>query len=167
MTRVSRWAHSILVFATAAAITAVSGAASPAQQELNEGRLRRFGNGPGPGPNGPGPGCNVIPSVASIGTKVDISEFPPPLDSLTDPRGQAGLSRRRRLQPLVLADNGVIYDAPIVAAAVDEAQINFPNGKPNYALVHDQVIAIDPYNRTVTLNTLRDQTGRRSEAQAP
>jgi hypothetical protein len=27
--------------------------------------------------------------------------------------------------PLVLANNGVIYDAPIVAAAVDEATINF------------------------------------------
>src|SRR5260370_3015618 len=42
------------------------------------------GNGPGPAANGPGPGCNVIPPLASIGTKVDISEFPPP-DSLTDP----------------------------------------------------------------------------------
>src|SRR5258705_12365440 len=28
--------------------------------------------------------CNVIPPLASTGTKVDISEFPPP-DSLTDP----------------------------------------------------------------------------------
>jgi hypothetical protein len=30
------------------------------------------------------PGCNIIPPLASIGTKVDISQFPPP-DSLTDP----------------------------------------------------------------------------------
>jgi hypothetical protein len=56
--------------------------------------------------------------------------------------------------PLVLANNGVIYDAPIVAAAVDDAQINFPVGNPNYALVHDQVIAIDPFKRTVTLNLI-------------
>jgi len=33
---------------------------------------------------GPGPGCNLIPPLASTGTKVDISQFPPP-DSLTDP----------------------------------------------------------------------------------
>jgi hypothetical protein len=55
--------------------------------------------------------------------------------------------------PLVLA-NGVVYDAPIVAAAIDEAQINFPGGRPNYALVHDQVIAIDPFSRRVTLNLI-------------
>ena len=52
--------------------------------------------------------------------------------------------------PLVRA-NGIVYDAPIIAAAVDDDDINFPNGKPNYALVHDQVVAIDPKRRTVTL----------------
>jgi len=55
--------------------------------------------------------------------------------------------------PLVLVD-GIIYDAPVVAAAVDDAFINFPNGNPNYGLVHDQVIAIDPANRTVTLSLI-------------
>ncbi len=236
----------------------------------------RAGNGPGPAANGPGPGCNVIPPLASIGTKVDISEFPPP-DSLTDPelagpvqllrsgkfdlpieqltgvnipagtprgtvtlplfkgavktasglkpawyvvldagnQGEAdrlgvNFSKKLRVEnvgaaarpatlradgtflfesglvdftpnrvvvpgdedrpfpprqarpgsvgdagysPLVSA-NGVIYDAPIVAAAVDEAHINFPGGHPNYALIHDQVIAIDPFNRTVTLSLI-------------
>jgi hypothetical protein len=274
----SKWASSVLVFATAAAITAVSGAGSAAdrdRQEHEEGRPAQAGNGPGPGPNGPGPGCNVIPPLASIGTKVDISEFPPP-DSLTDPElagpvqllrsgkfdipiqsltsvnvgansprgtvtlplfkgavktssglkpawyvildagneGEAdrlGVNFSKKLHngvaaarpatvradgtflfesglvdftpnrvvvpgdddrpfpprqarpgstgdenysPLVLANNGVIYDAPIIAAAVDEAKINFPAGNPNYALVHDQVIAIDPLNRTVTLNLI-------------
>ncbi len=235
----------------------------------------QIGDGPGPGPVGPGPGCNLIPAKASTGTKVDISEFPPP-DSLTDPelagpvqllrsgkfdipieslttvdvsssaRGTvtlplykgavntpAGLrpawyiildagnqaeadrlgvnfSKKLRVanvgaaarpatlradgtflfasgivdfspsrlvvpgpegrpfppkhaqpgsigdadySPLVNA-NGIIYDAPIIAAAVDDADINFPNGDPNYALVHDQVIAIDPAHRTVTLNLI-------------
>src|SRR5437870_10819702 len=77
MTRGLKWASSVIVFATAAAITAVSGAGSAADrdtQEHNEGRPVRAGNGPGPGPNGPGPGCNVIPPLASTGTKVDISE---------------------------------------------------------------------------------------------
>ena len=235
----------------------------------------RIGDGPGAGPVGPGPGCNLIPAKASTGTKVDISEFPPP-DSLTDPelagpvqllrsgkfdipieslttvnvsssaRGTvtlplykgavntpAGLrpawyiildagnqaeadrlgvnfSKKLRVanvgaaarpatlradgtflfasgivdfspsrlvvpgpeerpfppkhaqpgsvgdadySPLVSA-NGIIYDAPIIAAAVEDADINFPNGDPNYALVHDQVIAIDPAHRTVTLNLI-------------
>ena len=235
----------------------------------------RAGNGPGPAANGPGPGCNVIPPLASIGTRVDITEFPPP-DSLTDPelagpvqllrsgkfdlpieqltgvnvpagtprgtvtlplfkgavqtasglkpawyvildagdQGEAdrlGVNFSKKLHngaaaarpatiradgtflfesglvdftpnrvvvpgdddrpfpprmarpgsvgdddysPLVLANNGVIYDAPIVAAAVDEATINFPAGNPNYALVHDQVVAIDPVKRTVTLSLI-------------
>jgi hypothetical protein len=55
--------------------------------------------------------------------------------------------------PLVIA-NDIVYDAPIIAAAVDDQFINFPNGNPNYSLVHDQVIAIDPVHRTVTLNLI-------------
>jgi hypothetical protein len=55
--------------------------------------------------------------------------------------------------PLVNVD-GIVYNAPIVAAAVEDKEINFPSGKPNYRLVHDQVIAIDPANRTVTLNLI-------------
>jgi len=50
--------------------------------------------------------------------------------------------------------NGIVYDAPIVAAAVEDTVINFPNGDPDYAVVHDQVIAIDPAHRTVTLNLI-------------
>jgi hypothetical protein len=53
--------------------------------------------------------------------------------------------------PLVMVD-GIIYDAPVIAAAVDDANISFPNGNPNYGLVHDQVVAIDPANRTVTMS---------------
>jgi hypothetical protein len=55
--------------------------------------------------------------------------------------------------PLVSVD-GIIHDAPVVAAAVEDAHINFPSGNPNYALVHDQVVAIDPVNRTVTLSLI-------------
>jgi len=276
MTRVSKWTSAIVVLGTAAAITAVSGAAADnGRGGRDDERAGRAVNGPGPGPNGPGPGCNIIPPVASIGTKVDISEFPP-ADSLTDPRlagpvqllrsgtfdipiesltgvnipagvprgtvtlplfkgavntptgvkpawyvildagdraeaNRLGVNFSKKLHnagdaarpatlradgtflfgsglvdftpdrvvvrgdedrpfpprvarpgsvgdadysPLVLADNGIVYDAPIVAAAVDEAQINFPAGHPNYALVHDQVVAIDPFHRTVTLNLI-------------
>jgi hypothetical protein len=234
----------------------------------------RAGNGPGPAANGPGPGCNLIPPLASTGTKVDISQFPPP-DSLTDPelagpvqllrsgkfdipiesltgvnvargtpRGtvtlplykgtvktpsglkpawyiildagnqaeaeRLGVNFSKKLHnagdaarpatrsadgtflfesgivdfspnrvvvagsedrpfpprtaqpgsvgdadysPLVRVD-GIVYDAPVIAAAVDDEDISFPNGKPNYALVHDQVIAIDPARRTVTMSLI-------------
>jgi hypothetical protein len=59
-------------------------ASAQGREERGEGEVARAGNGPGPAANGPGPGCNIIPPLASIGTKVDISQFPPP-DSLTNP----------------------------------------------------------------------------------
>src|SRR2546428_10735155 len=86
--RVSKWASLVLI-ATAAAITLFSAAASAADRHENpEDRPPQVGNGPGPAANGPGPGCNGIPPEASIGTKVDISEFPPP-----DPPTARGLAR--------------------------------------------------------------------------
>jgi hypothetical protein len=259
----------VSVFTIAVAVTATLFAATaPAENE----HLLQIGNGPGPAANGPGPGCNVIPPIATIGTVVDISQFPPP-DSLTDPelagpvqflksgkfdipleqltsvnvpagtpRGtitlplykgavktasglkpawyiildtgnqaeseRLGVNFSKKLpndavaarpatrradgtflfesglvdfspdrlvvagsedqpfppsiahpgsvgdadySPLVNVD-GIIYDAPVVAAAVDDADISFPTGHPNYGLVHDQVVAIDPANRTVTLS---------------
>src|SRR6202790_3593486 len=74
--RPRRWRNGIAVAALSAAI--FSATAFAAEESS------RAGNGPGPAANGPGPGCNIIPPEASIGTKVDISQFPPP-DSLTDP----------------------------------------------------------------------------------
>jgi hypothetical protein len=58
--------------------------------------------------------------------------------------------------PFVSITNGggVIYNAPMVAYDVDASQINFPNGKVDYTKVHDEVVAIDPYNMTVTLNLI-------------
>jgi hypothetical protein len=49
---------------------------------------------------------------------------------------------------------GVVYNAPMVAYNVDANQINFPNGNVDYTKVHDQVVAIDPINMTVTLNLI-------------
>src|SRR5262249_32726667 len=49
---------------------------------------------------------------------------------------------------------GVTYNAPMVAFDVDASQINFPNGHVDYSKVHDQVVAIDPVNMTVTLNLI-------------
>src|SRR5258708_33862112 len=75
--RPSRWRRGIAMAALSAAIFA---SAAIAEDDFG-----RAGNGPGPAANGPGPGCNLIPPEASTGTKVDISQFPPP-DSLTDPK---------------------------------------------------------------------------------
>jgi hypothetical protein len=272
MRRWSKRASPVLIAATAAAIIYFSAATFAVAQE--KGGLLRAGNGPGPAANGPGPGCNIIPPLASIGTKVDISQFPPadsltnpdlagpvqllksgkfdiPIEELTKvnvpagtPRGtitlplfkgavntpfgvkpmwyiildagdqaeaerlgvnfskklhnagdaarpatlrsdgtflfesglvdfspnrqvQAG-SRERPFPPSIAqpgsvgdADysplvnvGGIIYDAPVIAAAVEDAYINFPTGNPNYSLVHDQVVAIDPASRTVTLSLI-------------
>jgi hypothetical protein len=262
-----------LTAATAVVIALFSTATIAADSyEQAETRSARAGDGPGPAANEPGPGCNIIPPLASTGTKVGISEFPPadsltnpelagpvqllrsgkfdiPINSLTSvdvpsgkPRGtvtlplykgavktpsglkpawyiildagdeaiaarlgvnfskklsnagdaarpatlrsdgaflfesglvdfspnrsvERGPARRpfppRSATPGSVGDadysplvrvNGVVYDAPIIAAAVDDQFINFPNGKPTYSLVHDQVIAIDPGRRTVTVN---------------
>src|SRR6266852_1405407 len=99
-----------VVIAATAAIMFVSAAAF-AQQ----GGLLRAGNGPGPAANGPGPGCNIIPPVASIGTKVDISQFPP-ADSLTNP-DLAG--------PVQLLKSGK-FDIPIEKLI----KVNVPAGTP-------------------------------------
>jgi hypothetical protein len=48
----------------------------------------------------------------------------------------------------------VIYNAPMIAFDVDADEINFPKGNVDHSKVHDQVVAIDPINMTVTLNLI-------------
>jgi len=54
----------------------------------------------------------------------------------------------------VLNAAGVIYNAPMVAFNVNANDINFPNGNVDYSKVHDEVVAIDPVNMTVTINLI-------------
>jgi hypothetical protein len=54
----------------------------------------------------------------------------------------------------VVNAGGVIYNAPIVAFRQNAGDINFPNGNVDYSKVHDQVVAIDTTNMTVTLNLI-------------
>lgn len=77
------------------------------------------------------------------------SAFPPQT-------AQPGAVGDANYSPLVRIVNagGVIYNAPIIAFDVDENQINFPNGNPDYSIVHDQVVALDPFKPTVTLNLI-------------
>jgi len=76
-------------------------------------------------------------------------EFPP---SFATP-GSVGDANYGPLVRIVNAAN-VIYNAPMVAFDVDANQISFPNGNVDYTKVHDQVVAIDPVNMTVTLNLI-------------
>src|SRR5260370_32818107 len=52
--------------------------------------------------------------------------------------------------PLVRVGN-ITYNAPIIAFDVEANDINFPNGGVDYTKVHDEVLAIDPFQGTVTL----------------
>src|SRR6266446_3817938 len=104
---------SAMTLGTAMLLT--STALAQGREERGEGEVTRAGNGPGPAANGPGPGCNIIPPLASIGTKVDISQFPPP-DSLTDPE-LAG--------PVQLLRSGK-FDIPIESLT----GVNIPSGSP-------------------------------------
>jgi hypothetical protein len=69
---------------------------------------------------------------------------------------QPGSIGDKNYSPLVriLNDGGTIYNASIVAFGVTADQISFPNGNVDYSKVHDQVVAIDPFNMTVTLNLI-------------
>ena len=69
---------------------------------------------------------------------------------------QPGAVGDKDYSPLVQVVNGggVIYNAPIVAFGVTADQIDFPYGNVDYTKVHDQVLAIDPINMTVTLNVI-------------
>jgi len=77
------------------------------------------------------------------------SEFPPV-------SAQPGAVGDKNYSPLVrvLNGGGVTYNAPIVAFGVDASQINFPSGAVDYSKVHDEVVAIDPFNMTVTINLI-------------
>ena len=77
------------------------------------------------------------------------SEFPPTAS-------QPGAVGDSNYSPFVQVANagGVIYNAPIVAYNVNASDINFPNGNVDYSKVHDEVVAIDPVNMTVTIQLI-------------
>jgi hypothetical protein len=88
------------------------------------------------------PKRNIVPGPAG-------AEFPPKSFA----PGSVGDANYSPYVRIVNAGD-VIYNAPMVAFDVDASQINFPNGNVDYSKVHDQVVAIDPINMTVTLNLI-------------
>jgi len=77
------------------------------------------------------------------------AEFPP----VSANPGAVGDAHYGPFVRVVNAAN-VIYNAPIVAFGVTADQIEFPNGNVDYSRVHDEVVAIDPANMTVTINLI-------------
>jgi hypothetical protein len=63
---------------------------------------------------------------------------------------QPGSVGDNQYSPIVRVGN-VIYNAPVIAFDVQANDINFPSGNVDYSKVHDEVLAIDPFNMTVTL----------------
>ena len=76
-------------------------------------------------------------------------EFPPTA-------AQPGSIGDKDYSPFVQVVNagGTIYNAPIVAFGSKPEEINFPNGNVDYSKVHDQVVAIDTVQMTVTINLI-------------
>ena len=88
------------------------------------------------------PQRNIVPGPTG-------QEFPP--KSFTP-----GAVGDKNYSPYVTITNAgnVVYNAPMIAFDVDASQINFPSGNVDYSKVHDQVVAIDPINMTVTINLI-------------
>ena len=88
------------------------------------------------------PTRNIVPGPAG-------QEFPPKSFA-------PGAVGDQYYSPYVTITNAgnVVYNAPMIAFNVDASQINFPNGNVDYSKVHDQVVAIDTTNMTVTINLI-------------
>lgn len=88
------------------------------------------------------PTRNIVPGPAG-------QEFPPTSFA-------PGAVGDQYYSPYVTITNAgnVVYNAPMIAFNVDASQIDFPNGNVDYSKVHDQVVAIDTTNMTVTINLI-------------
>lgn len=87
--------------------------------------------------------------VRSLVPGLVTAAFPP---SAAQPGAVGDADYRPLVQ--VLNAGGVIYNAPIIAFGMQASDINFPKGNVDHSKVHDQVVAIDPANGTVTLNVI-------------
>src|SRR5437588_3745935 len=100
---------------------------------------------------------NIVFNAGTVNFKPERKINPGPVGHEFPPTFSApGAIGDANYGPLVQIVNAahVIYNAPMVAFDVDVNQISFPNGNVDYTKVHDQVVAIDPVNMTVTLNLI-------------
>ena len=100
---------------------------------------------------------NIVFNKGTVNFSPQRSIVPGPQGAEFPPKSFApGAVGDSAYSPFVEITNAgnVIYNAPMIAFGVDASQINFPNGNVDYSKVHDQVVAIDPSNMTVTLNLI-------------
>jgi hypothetical protein len=100
---------------------------------------------------------NIVFDKGTVNFRPVRNIVPGPVGSEFPPKSFApGSVGDANYSPFVRIVNAadVIYNAPMVAFDVDASQINFPSGHVDYSKVHDQVVAIDPVNMTVTLNLI-------------
>jgi len=134
---------------------------------LNFSAKLRFANaGPGTGVNGSNP-ANTLPArqahtAADLTLQFDSGtvDFHPAL-SVTPGKAPSyfppaaitpGSVGDSAYTPIVFVqDQGVVYNAPVVAYDVTDAELDFCDGDPDYSKVHDKVAAICPRDGTVTL----------------
>jgi hypothetical protein len=70
---------------------------------------------------------------------------------------QPGSVGDSQYSPIVRVGN-IFYNAPIIAFDVQARDIDFPSGNVDYSRVHDEVLAIDTTNMTVTLQMVNGFT---------
>jgi hypothetical protein len=100
---------------------------------------------------------NIVFDKGSVNFAPQRNIVPGPQGAEFPPKSFApGATGDSAYSPFVVIQNagGVIYNAPMIAFGVDASQINFPDGNVDYSKVHDQVVAIDPTNMTVTINLI-------------
>lgn len=100
---------------------------------------------------------NIVFDKGTVNFRPDRKIVPGPAGAEFPPRsatpGAVGDADYSPFVRIVNAGN-VIYNAPMVAFDVAASQINFPNGHVDYSKVHDEVVAIDPVNMTVTIQLI-------------
>lgn len=100
---------------------------------------------------------NIVFDKGTVNFRPTRNVVPRPVGQEFPPKSFApGAVGDKYYSPYVTITNAgdVVYNAPMIAYDVDASQINFPNGNVDYSKVHDQVVAIDTTNMTVTINLI-------------
>ncbi len=100
---------------------------------------------------------NIVFDKGTVNFRPTRNIVPGPVGQEFPPKSFApGAVGDKYYSPYVTITNAgnVVYNAPMIAYDVNASQINFPNGNVDYSKVHDQVVAIDTTNMTVTINLI-------------
>src|SRR6185369_8507471 len=94
---------------------------------------------------------NLVFDKGSVDFKPVRSVTPGALSTPFPPAAaQPGSVGDQNYSPVVRVGN-TFYNAPVIAFDVEANEINFTEGNVDYSKVHDEVLAIDTTDNTVTL----------------